>query len=352
MNASRTLALGIAAAALPMLVTVQGQPQDQDEFRFKSGVELVNVTATVSDGRGRFVAGLTKDDFLLYDDDIPQAISYFSAERVPVSLGIVLDVSGSMAGDKIEAARAALDRFLYDLLGPDDEVFLYIFADQPRLTQDWTTNRAALSKALDRVTPSGGTAMYDTVAEAVPLAELGRHPKKALLVISDGDDTSSRIGVRDVKQLIRGSEVLVYAIGIDGEDPSPPPRAPTARPQPRRPPIPVPFPGIPGRRPGGRLWQQTPQIFGPASGWPTSSTSRVNVAALRELTDDSGGRTEVIRGAFDLRSATAGIADELSKQYHLGYASNGDHDGRWHSIRVVMRTGKYEVRARRGYVAN
>src|SRR5204862_2435892 len=119
-----------------------------------------------------------------------------SAERVRVSPGSALDTSGSMAGEKIQAAQTALDRFLYDLLDLQDEVFLYRFSNYPTLLQGWTTDHQLISRALGRIAPNGGTAMYDTVAEAIPLAERGTNRKKALLVISDGNDTSSRTSVR------------------------------------------------------------------------------------------------------------------------------------------------------------
>src|SRR5918994_6115765 len=108
----------------------QPAPQDQksnESFRFRTGVELINVTATVTDGSGRFVSGLRKEDFRVYQDDELQQITHFNSERVPVSLGIVLDTSGSMDGEKMAAARSALDRFLSQLLEPDDEVFLFRF---------------------------------------------------------------------------------------------------------------------------------------------------------------------------------------------------------------------------------
>jgi len=330
---------------------------DQDQgFRFKSGVELINVTATVSDYSGRFVSGLRAEDFKVYEDDQPVEITHFSAERVPVSLGIALDTSGSMAGEKIQEAQSALDRFLYDLLDRQDEIFLYRFSNYPTLLQPWTTDRQTLAKALGRITPNGGTAMYDTIVEAIPLAQQGQHRKKAMLIISDGNDTSSRAGVVEVKQLIRESEVMVYAIGIDGESQptfrAPPPRAPI--------PIPIPFPGGRGGRGGSGRW---PPIGGGGGGgstggggWPRSGVrndDRVNVAALRDLTDDSGGRTEIIRDPRDLNPSTASIADELSKQYYIGYPSSGKRDGRWHSIRVELRNNaNYRVRARRGYVAS
>jgi len=324
---------------------------DEQGFRFKSGVELINVTATVSDQNGRFVAGLRQDDFLVYEDDQPVTVTHFNSERVPVSLGIAVDTSGSMAGQKIEAARSALDRFLFDLLDRDDEFFLYRFSTTPMLLQDWTRGRQQLTRGLGRLTANGGTAMYDAVADALPLAARGQNRKKALLVISDGNDTQSTVSVRDVKAQIRETEVLVYAIGIDGE------AEPSMRTNPPRMPMPIPFP-FPGRRPGaGGGWPGSrPPVGGGGSSGPWRRSSggddRVNVAALREMTVDGGGRTEIVRDAHDLNPATANIADELSKQYYLGYQANGKKDGRWHSIRVEVRTGRYTVRARKGYVAS
>jgi Ca-activated chloride channel family protein len=337
------------------IVTMAGQQQDNGQsFRFRTGVELINVTATVTDRTGRFVSDLRREDFRIYEDGVEQRISHFSNERVPVSLGIALDTSGSMDGEKIRAARRALDRFLFDLLDRDDEVFLYRFDARPELIAGWTTDRNRLSAALGRIAPRGGTALYDTVAEAVPLAQSGTHKKKALVIISDGNDTSSATDVPELKQLIRETEVLVYAVGIDGDGTitggtqSPggvlfPPR------QPPRIPIPLPFP-FPGRRTPPSRPPRIPQGPSPGSG-RSIGDDRVNVAALRDLTDDSGGRTEIIRSAMDLDPATAGIADELSKQYYLGYPAPGKKDGLWHSIRVEVRNPDYRIRARRGYVA-
>ena len=339
------------AGILLAVATLRGQQppassaEQGDSFRFKSGVELINVTATVTDASGRFVPDLKKEDFLVYEDDQLQSVSHFNSERVPVSLGIVLDTSGSMAGEKIRAAQSALNRFLYDLLDREDELFLYRFSNDPILLQSWTTDRALLSRALGRIVPNGGTAMYDAVAEAIPLAEEGKNRKKALLVISDGNDTSSRVNVREVKQLVRESEALVYAIGIDGD------AQPTFR-QPRPPTrMPLPFPFPPGRGRSGWPPRQPP-ISGGGGTWGVANDDRVNVVALRDMTDDSGGRTEIIRDSGDLNPATASIANELNQQYYLGYAAAGKKDGRWHTIRVEVRKGAYRVRARRGYVAS
>lgn len=336
------LALGVQAAA-----PVAGQ----EGFRFRSGVELINVTATVTDRSGRFLAGLTKDDFTVYEDNQPVEITHFSAERSPVSLGIVLDTSGSMAGEKWNAARDAIDRFLERLDNELDDFFLYRFSGGPDLVHDWTNDRRALSWSLGRVNPNGGTAMYDAVVEAVPMAQGGQNRKKAVVVISDGNDTSSRVSVGDVKRVVRETEVLVYAVGIDGQgQPTITARRPPVG---GRPPMPIPFPlpGGGGRGGGGRFPMPMPPSYPGGGVYSSGPDDRVNVAALREMTDDSGGRTEIVRDARDLDPATANIADELSKQYYIGYPSPGHKDGRWHTIRVEVNDPSLRVRARRGYVA-
>jgi hypothetical protein len=141
--------------------------------------------------------------------------------------------------------------------------------------------------------------------------------------------------------LIRESEVLVYALGVDGTGRS---NGGTLTRPPVQLPIPLPFPF-----PGGGRRPALPQIGGT---WSRSAGERVNAEALRQITDDTGGRTEIVRGFDGLDAATARIADELSKQYYLGYASTGEKDGRWHAIRVEVRDRRLNVRARRGYVAS
>jgi Ca-activated chloride channel family protein len=349
------IALAIAAASF-VSAAWQERPAGQG-FSFKTGVELISVTATVTDDAGRFVQGLKADDFVVYEDGKPQTVSQFDSERVPVSLGIALDTSGSMLGEKIVAAQAALSRFLFDLLGPRDEVFLYRFDAQPTLVQPWTLDRRLVSQALGSVKPNGGTAIYDTVAEAVPLAQRGTNRKKALVVISDGNDTSSRTRVPELQQLIRESEVLVYAIGIDASNGSSSTYASSGGSgsasggsTPRSLPVPAPFPGKspPPQPPPAPRPQPTPSR---PSNRSSSSIDRVNPDALRAITDDTGGRTEIIVSPRDLDPATAGIADELSRQYFLGYVSSLPKDGRWHTIEVRVKKGNYTVRARRGFIA-
>ena len=349
--------LGMVGLAI-LLAGAGSAAQDQGGFKFKSGVELINVTATVTDRSGRFYDRLRKEDFIVYEDNKPVEITHFSADRTPVSLGIVVDSSGSMAGEKWSSAVSSIDRFFRTLSDELNEFFLYRFSGNADLVADWTGDRDRLAMAISRVHPNGGTAMYDAVAEAVPMAHSGQNRKKAVVIISDGNDTSSRVGVSEVKQVVRETEVLVYAVGIDGQGtptfqrPTPPVN------QPPRLPIPLPFPGG-GRGGGGRF--PIPGGGGGGGYPPTTggggiysrggADDRVNVMALREITDDSGGRTEIVRDFRDLDPAINSIADELSQQYYLGYPSPGLKDGRWHTIRVELRDPNLKVRARKGYVA-
>ena len=348
-----------ALSAIVLALATSLLAQEQGGFKFKSGVELINVTATVTDRSGRFYSRLRKEDFLVYEDNKPVEVTHFSADRTPVSLGIVVDTSGSMAGEKWASAVNSIDRFFRLMNDELDEFFLYRFSASADLVADWTTDRDRLAASLGRIHPNGGTAMYDAAAEAVPMAQSGQNRKKAVVIISDGNDTSSRVGVGEVKQLVRETEVLVYAVGIDGSgQPTFQGRPPVNNPP--RLPIPIPFPGAGGR--GGRGGGFP--IPGTGGGYPPSGGTgggggyaigggddRVNVMALREITDDSGGRTEIVRDFRDLDPAVASIADELSQQYYIGYPSPGYKDGRWHTIRVELRDPSLKVRARKGYVA-
>jgi VWFA-related protein len=190
--------------------------------------------------------------------------------------------------------------------------------------------------------------MFEAIAQSVPMMHTAKNRKKAIVIISDGNDMTSTTRPHEAQRIIRESEALVYAVGIDCSN-----TTSYRRPMYQRGgyPMPFPFPMPPG---GGRRGGYPPP------GSPPPGQHRFNechdpvdVLALRDLTDDSGGRTEIVKEYQNLNPATAGIADELSKQYYLGYPSLGKKDGRWHSIRVEVRSNKgYRVRARRGYVAS
>ena len=215
------------------------------------------------------------------------------------------------------------------------------------LVQGWTTDRRRVADQLGRTRAKGGAAMYDAVAEAIPLAQAGKHRKKAIVIISDGNDTSSHTDIAALKAMIRETEVLVYAIGIDTQTTTYPVpfRVPLLnqiarqipmrqRPVPRPSPFPMPGrprPGMPPTGPGHPPYPTPPSAPPPRSGVYTRGDDRVNLAALRDITDDSGGRTELVRSARDLDPATAGIADELSP--NTWGTGPGTERRRWHRSR-------------------
>jgi VWFA-related protein len=353
---SPTVAIGSAIVVLLTSAGVGGQRREpspaspDDSFRFRTGVEFVSVPITVTDAKGHFVPGLTREDFRLYEDGQAQEIIHFSSERVPVSLGMAIDASGSMAGHKWESAVNAVER-LFDLLRSGDEVFLYRFSSDPELVHDWTGDYRRILRGLKSIEPDGGTALHDAVAQALRRAQTGRHRKKAVLVLSDGNDNSSDVDLADLRKIIRETDVMVYSIAIAGDAQ----RVPSHTPQwfpPRRTPFPIPFP-----RPGDRLprrpsgWEQLQWSPGHAGATRRGPGDGANVALLRDITDESGGRTEVVRSARDLNPSTASIADELNQQYYLAYRAAANKDGRWHAIRVETRDTRLHVRARRGYTA-
>ena len=296
----------VAATATAALLALNDARAQQPVFR--AGVDLVKVTATVTDGNGHSINGLTKDDFLVSDDGKAQEIVTFSSDRPPVSLGMLLDVSASMTDERLATARAAIDHFIFDLLGKEDELFLLEFAARGRMLQTWTRDRDTFSRALSGVKGSSmnlGTALFDAVKTSVAIAADGANQKKLVLILSDGKDTTSLTSVKETQEAIRKSEVLVYALAVDGSD--------------------VKF----------------------------DTDSGVDATTLRKLTDATGGRTEVVRSFKDLTQATAKLADELNQQYAIGYAAPASRDGRWHAIKIeVVKKPGAKVRSRSGYFAS
>lgn len=301
----RPVAFAILAGVLSPAVLAGASPAEEQRVavpRFRSGIDLVKVTVTVRDAAGRLVGDLTRDDFEVLEDGRPQRITQFDRGRVPVSLGVILDVSQSMLGQRMDDARAALRRFLVDLLEPGDEVFLMVFNHDPRLEAPWTLGPGRLRGRLDGVRPYGATAIYDALVMALPLFADRAHDRAAIVLISDGSDTASDVTREDVRWQIRLNDAFVYAVGIDA----------------------------PERRP---------------------INDRVNARLLRDITAESGGYAEVVSDSPELAPATARIAEELNHQYTLAYAPAAPPDGRYRRIRVRVRGGDYLVRARRGYVA-
>ena len=268
---------------------------------FRARIDTVLVAVTVHDADNRLIAGLSKDDFEMFEDNVPQAITQFTNQRVPVSLGVLLDASDSMRGQPIVDARAAVDRFVGELLEPGDEAFVASFNHVPTLVRPWTRPASTLRGRFDAVQPWGSTAIYDALVASAFLFNSREHPRAALLVISDGSDTASDLTLLQTRDILRRADPFVYALAID-----------------------------------------SPKAL---------ANARVNPEALREITGPSGGYTEVVRGAGELSGATERIANELNHQYLLGYVSTRPPDGNWRTIRVRMKNAAHFTRARRGYYA-
>ena len=295
-----TLLLTALTAALAG-VTARTQPPVSSDQRFRTGVEVISVNATVTDAEGHLVTDLPRESFELYEDGVQQTITQFSNERVPVGLGLLLDISDSMFGRRLQDARTAVERFLIDLLTPDDEFFIMAFNHRPRVLTGWTREPDLVRRTLDALRPSGGTAVYDAIVQSLPLMAKRSRQRAAVVVISDGADTASDATLRDIRSALLRSDAFVYAVAIDS---------------PERQPI----------------------------------NTRVNPTALREITAESGGRTEIVQNSADLTTSTESIAHELNSQYLLGYSSIHATDGQYHSIRVKVSGSGFKVRARNGYV--
>ena len=249
------------------------------------------------------MTGLDQGVFEVFEDGERQPVTQFTRQRVPISVSVLLDVSDSMYGQRVKDARAAVEHFLFDLLDKkDDEYSIVAFNHQAHVLTGWTHAPEVVRRALDSLRPSGGTAVYDAVLQALPLIAHRGRQRAAVLIISDGADTASNASLRDVHAALMRSDTFVYAIAIDSPEPQP-------------------------------------------------INTRINATTLREITDDSGGRTEVVHNGSELVDATARLAEEINNQYVLGYTSPRGADGKYHSIRVRVHGAEYKVRARNGYVA-
>jgi Ca-activated chloride channel family protein len=265
-------------------------------------VDVVLATVTVTDRTGRFVTGLEKENFKISEDKVPQEISYFSSEDIPLSVGIILDVSGSMK-DKLKTAVEAAITFMKGG-SPDDEYFLVEFADKPTEIEDFTNDIAKLQSKFLTSKAKGRTALYDAVYRGLAKLEEGNNQKRALLLITDGEDNRSRYTFSNVREFVKEKDVQMYAIGI-------------------------------------------------TNGWADSSAEQGR-ALLRDLAAISGGNSFFPSSVYNLENICRNIATELKYQYVLGYRStNRAKDGEWRKIKVSAEypNNKLTVRSKQGYYA-
>jgi Ca-activated chloride channel family protein len=269
--------------------------------------DLINLTVTVTDQYGRYVSGLDKKAFTVFDGKEQQEISHFSDDDAPVSVGVIFDVSGSMSGEKIRKAREALSRFI-ETSHDSDEYFLIAFNSRAQLLLDKTRDGNAVLNKLTYVETRANTALYDATYLGVEKVQRGTHKKRALLLISDGQDNDSRYTFSEVRRLLKESDVVLYSIGILG-----------------------------GSDPGSSLGLEGQGI-------------------LDELSAVSGGKAFFPNSAPEMDEIFEKIALELRHQYSIGYRPNNfTNDGKWHKIKVKVTPPRglprLFVRSREGYYA-
>ena len=319
-------------AAIAFVLACTSIVAAQQSTVFRTSTDVVVVPISVTDRNGRFVRGLTSDDFQIVDDGIPRAAKQFSAERVPVSLVILLDISGSMmqrpdtgVGDDVRwrDTRRALEALLARL-DAADEILFAVFNDQ-LAASPWTQDRDRVLDAFDALLPSGGTALLQAITEIAPAFRKARHQRKVLLLISDGNDTqmsaagalpppSSEIG--DLTAHFGDSQRMRRQIVIDGS----------------------------------RNAVRKTDAVAYAIGIGTRKGVPVNTSLLHSLTNETGGYTEPLRNPSEIAAAVARICDDLQSQYLLTFEP-AHADGKYHSIRVRTKDTRLKVRTRTGYVS-
>jgi len=264
-----------------------GTDRRQASIRVNKTVVLINVTVT--DPLNRFVTGLEKEHFKIFEDKVEQRISDFTSEDAPLSVGLVFDMSGSM-GAKLAKSRQAAAQF-FKTANPEDEFFLVTFNDRPELTVPFTHNAEEIQNRLAFTQSKGRTALLDAIKLAIIQMRKAHNPRKALLVLSDGGDNSSRFTESEIKNLVREADVQVYAMGI--------------------------YEPIAGR---GRTAEE---LNGPG--------------LLTEITEQTGGRHFPVDNINELPDVAAKIGIELRNQYVLGYTpSNLERDGKYRRVQVKL----------------
>ena len=309
------------------------------------------LTVTVTDRDGRYITNLRPEDFVVYEEDLPQPLTYFNTgQNEPMSLGLVVDTSESMM-NKIGRARQAL-RLLADTIESRDEVFLAAFSSSPLLLQDFTDSRALVMQAAGRLQPNGRTALYDAVLDGLKRIQQGHRQKKALVLITDGVDTASQASLADVITAIRGTSVLVYTIGIGN-----PNQRPMQQLRPMMPMGPMGMGGLMGRR-GGPIIPMGPMgPMGPRGPMPLppgqTVDETVDSRTLEAISEETGAKNfllntaDVVGNSAVLEAAASTIVSELRQQYSLGYRSPLKGDVH-REVRVEARRGGVIVRAQKG----
>jgi Ca-activated chloride channel homolog len=292
----------------------------KDPTAFRADTTLVLVPVSVTDPNNRYVLGLGKDDLRLFEDGVEQKVTHFSNEDAPLSIGLLVDTSGSM-GAKLETSRQAVAEFL-KTLNSADEAFLVEFSDEAQLAVPLTSNAASIANAMTSATSGGLTALLDAVHLGLQEMKRSKNPRKALLVISDGGDNNSRYTSSQITGLVREADVQVYAMGVF--EPSLSFGLP---------------PGLSGAA-GGKVGDA--ELDGPR--------------LLAEIANQTGGRALAATNLRELPGIAERIGIELRNQYVLAYSpTNPSRDGKYRKIEVKLQQPKalpaLKARWREGYYA-
>lgn len=291
-------------------------PKDDTEV-IRIETELVMLTATVTDKNGRYRADLKQSDFTVYENGVEQKLEYFNTgDRVPISLGVVFDTSGSME-DKIEGVQDAVGHFVKSI-GADDEIFFVEFSDFAEIVQDFTNDKRRIQRTVQNLKPRGSTALYDAILLGLQHVSQGKNRKRALLLLTDGNDTASSVKYDEVLSLARKSEVIVYGLGIGH----------------------------------GEKGSSHSGIF------DSQIRDTVDMKTLRALADATGGNAYYLEFAHadgrDLVDEAANeVAAELKQQYTLGYyPTDKKNNGAFRQITVEVKDKSLRVRTKRGYYSS
>jgi Ca-activated chloride channel homolog len=274
------------------------QPTQRPSFR--GGVDVVSLNVTVTDQSRNFVTSLEQGDFVVFEDGVKQDVTYFNKAQLPIALSLLIDTSASME-DKLRLAQEAAVGFVRRLKS-EDMAQIIDFDNRVSILQQFTSDRPALETAIRQTVPNGSTSLHNAIyislkeLKKVRATSSGDVRRQAIIVLSDGEDTSSLVPFEEVLDLAKRSEVIVYTIGIRGRD------------------------------------------LG-ARGFPEAEF------VLKQFAQETGGRAFFPTGATELDNIYAQIADELAAQYALAYSSrNPRRDGQWR--RIVVRTTRPELAAR------
>ena len=296
----------------PELESKSPQGDKQKEFRIGVNVDLVVIHTSVTDKTGLFVTGLKRENFKLFEDNIAQNILSFSQEDVPVSLGIIIDTSGSMR-DKIDRVNKAALAFI-KASNPDDEEFLIGFNSEVELLEDFTSDIDLISDTLNNTIVTGGTALYDAIYLATQKAQSGSKPKKAIIVITDGEDRDSYYKLDEMVAKVQESDVQIYSIGFLNAAPEK---------------------GLFGR-------------------WSKSEPEKAQDALMR-ISEETGAKAFFPKDISEIDRIVSQVAHELRSQYSISYtSSNPARNGTWRRVKVALDlpiASSLHVRYRSGYFA-